>query len=107
MPRHHLRAIEADQSSFQMYPSGRRSGNCGTSLDHVVLTAVLGTLSGTDYWKARTHGDPAGMLQTNSGCRGRLRDYVFSSYGFGTLGGTDSLKRGRIVISAQCLECQK
>ena len=45
--------IKTDQSSFQMYPSGVRSGNCGTSLDHVVLTAVFGTLSVTNYWKVK------------------------------------------------------
>ena len=52
-------AIEADHSSYQMYSSEVRGGNCGTSLDHVVLIAVLGTLSGTDYWKVKTQGDPA------------------------------------------------
>merc|ERR1712195_270011 len=46
-------AIEADQSSFQMYSSGVLSGNCGTSLDHGVLTVGFGTLSGTDYWKVK------------------------------------------------------
>jgi C1A family cysteine protease len=29
-------AIEADQSSFQLYKSGVFTGNCGTSLDHAV-----------------------------------------------------------------------
>merc|ERR1712194_429679 len=46
-------AIEADQSSFQMYSSGVLSGNCGTSLDHGVLAVGFGTLSGTDYWKVK------------------------------------------------------
>merc|ERR1712166_1192253 len=46
-------AIEADQSSFQMYSSGVLSGSCGTSLDHGVLTVGFGTLSGTDYWKVK------------------------------------------------------
>merc|ERR1711865_1197871 len=46
-------AIEADQSSFQMYSSGVLSGTCGTSLDHGVLAVGFGTLSGTDYWKVK------------------------------------------------------
>jgi len=46
-------AIEADQSSFQMYSSGVLTGNCGTSLDHGVLAVGFGTLDGSDYWKVK------------------------------------------------------
>jgi C1A family cysteine protease len=46
-------AIEADQSSFQMYSSGVLTGTCGTNLDHGVLAVGFGTLSGTDYWKVK------------------------------------------------------
>jgi C1A family cysteine protease len=46
-------AIEADQSSFQMYSSGVLTGNCGTNLDHGVLAVGFGTESGTDYWKVK------------------------------------------------------
>ncbi len=43
-------AIEADQSSFQLYRSGVFTGSCGTSLDHGVLLVGYGTSSGTDYY---------------------------------------------------------
>jgi len=43
-------AIEADQLAFQLYSSGILSSNCGTSLDHGVLTVGYGTESGVDYW---------------------------------------------------------
>jgi len=46
-------AIEADQSSFQMYSSGVLTGNCGTNLDHGVLAVGFGTSEGTDYWKVK------------------------------------------------------
>ncbi len=43
-------AIEADQSSFQFYSSGVMTAACGTQLDHGVLAAGYGTLSGQDYY---------------------------------------------------------
>merc|ERR1712032_1116734 len=46
-------AIEADQSSFQMYSSGVLTGSCGTNLDHGVLAVGFGTSGGTDYWKVK------------------------------------------------------
>jgi hypothetical protein len=47
-------AIEADQSSFQMYKSGVFNGPCGTSLDHGVLLVGMGTdPTGGDYWKVK------------------------------------------------------
>jgi len=46
-------AIEADQSSFQLYSSGVLTGDCGTSLDHGVLAVGFGTSDGTDYWKVK------------------------------------------------------
>ena len=46
-------AIEADQSSFQLYASGVITGECGTKLDHGVLAVGYGTVSGTDYWKVK------------------------------------------------------
>merc|ERR1711871_1603299 len=46
-------AIEADQSSFQMYSSGVLTGSCGTNLDHGVLAVGFGSESGTDYWKVK------------------------------------------------------
>merc|ERR1712070_1274222 len=46
-------AIEADQSSFQLYKSGVFTGTCGASLDHGVLAVGYGTLDGTDYYKVK------------------------------------------------------
>ena len=43
-------AIEADQSSFQLYKSGVFTGSCGTSLDHGVLLVGYGTMNGLDYY---------------------------------------------------------
>merc|ERR1712137_445076 len=36
-------AIEADQSSFQLYNGGVMKGSCGTQLDHGVLAVGYGT----------------------------------------------------------------
>jgi len=46
-------AIEADQSSFQMYKSGIFKGPCGTQLDHGVLLVGAGTDGGVDYWRVK------------------------------------------------------
>jgi len=46
-------AIEADQSSFQMYRSGVFKGPCGTQLDHGVLLVGAGTDGGVDYWRVK------------------------------------------------------
>jgi cathepsin L len=46
-------AIEADQSSFQMYKSGIFTGPCGTQLDHGVLLVGAGTENGVDYWRIK------------------------------------------------------
>jgi cathepsin L len=45
-------AVEADQSSWQLYTGGVISKNCGTSLDHGVLAVGYGTDSSTgqEYW---------------------------------------------------------
>jgi C1A family cysteine protease len=44
-------AIEADQEVFQFYSGGVfDSSACGTRLDHGVLIAGYGTLSGKNYW---------------------------------------------------------
>jgi len=46
-------AIEADQSSFQMYKSGVFKGPCGQQLDHGVLLVGAGTDAGVDYWRVK------------------------------------------------------
>jgi C1A family cysteine protease len=46
-------AIEADQSSFQMYKSGVFTGPCGQQLDHGVLLVGMGTDGSQDYWRVK------------------------------------------------------
>jgi C1A family cysteine protease len=46
-------AIEADQSSFQLYRSGVFTGDCGTNLDHGVLLVGYGTDNGVDFYKIK------------------------------------------------------
>ena len=60
-------AIEADQSSFQLYKSGVFTGSCGTNLDHGVLLVGYGTMNGLDYyimknsWGSSSWGDQGYM----------------------------------------------
>jgi hypothetical protein len=46
-------AIEADQSSFQMYKSGIFKGPCGQQLDHGVLLVGAGSDGGVNYWRVK------------------------------------------------------
>jgi len=46
-------AIEADQSSFQLYSSGVLTSSCGSRLDHGVLAVGYGSDAGTNYWKVK------------------------------------------------------
>jgi C1A family cysteine protease len=46
-------AIEANHMSFQLYKTGVYSGNCGTKLDHGVLTVGYGTQDGKKFWKVK------------------------------------------------------
>lgn len=46
-------AIEADQTSFQLYKSGVFTGTCGTNLDHGVLVVGYGTDGALDYYKVK------------------------------------------------------
>lgn len=46
-------AVEADQSSFQLYKSGVFTGKCGSSLDHAVALTGYGTTNGLDYYILR------------------------------------------------------
>jgi len=50
-------AIEADQSSFQLYKSGVFTGTCGTNLDHGVLLIGYGTMNGLDYYIMKNSWD--------------------------------------------------
>merc|ERR1712078_306539 len=46
-------ALDGGGSTFQGYKSGVVTGNCGSQLDHGVLTVGYGTLDGEDYWKVK------------------------------------------------------
>jgi len=46
-------AVEADQSSFQLYTGGVMTAACGTELDHGVLAVGYGSLGGVDYYKIK------------------------------------------------------
>ena len=46
-------AIQADQSTFQLYKSGVLTAACGAKLDHGVLAVGYGTQDGTDYYKVK------------------------------------------------------
>lgn len=46
-------AIEADQSSFQLYKSGVFTGSCGTNLDHAVALVGYGIMNGLEYYILR------------------------------------------------------
>ena len=46
-------AIEADESTFQLYKSGVFTGKCGTTLDHAVALVGYGSQSGLDYYILR------------------------------------------------------
>jgi C1A family cysteine protease len=46
-------AIEADESTFQLYKSGVFTGKCGTTLDHAVALVGYGTMNGLDYYILR------------------------------------------------------
>lgn len=43
-------AVEADQSSWQLYKGGIISSDCGQALDHGVLAVGYGSENGVDYW---------------------------------------------------------
>jgi C1A family cysteine protease len=50
-------AVQADQSSFQLYKSGVFTGTCGTDLDHGVLLIGYGTMNGSDYYIMKNSWD--------------------------------------------------
>jgi len=46
-------AIEADQSSFQLYNGGVLTSKCGSNLDHGVLLVGMGVDGSNKYWKVK------------------------------------------------------
>lgn len=46
-------AIQANQTTFQLYKSGVMTGTCGSQIDHGVVAVGYGTQGGQDYWKVR------------------------------------------------------
>jgi len=53
-------AIQADQSTFQLYKSGVLTASCGAKLDHGVLAVGYGTWTdGTDYYKVKNSWGPS------------------------------------------------
>lgn len=46
-------AIEADQSSFQLYNGGVLTSRCGKNLDHGVLLVGMGVDGANKYWKVK------------------------------------------------------
>merc|ERR1711879_1112044 len=67
-------ALDGGGSAFQGYSSGVLTGNCGSQLDHGVLTVGYGTLDGTDYWKVKnswgTSWDMNGYILLEKGTGG-------------------------------------
>jgi len=64
-------AIEADQSSFQLYKSGVFTGECGTNLDHGVLAVGYGVDGANQYYKVKnswgTGWGEAGYIRIQKG----------------------------------------
>jgi len=52
-------AIEADQSSFQLYDGGVITSGCGNRLDHGVLAVGYGTLDGEEYILVKNSWGPS------------------------------------------------
>jgi len=65
-------AVDAAQSGFQYYSSGIFCGLCSQNLDHGILLAGYGTLSGTNYWWVKNSwGTGWGIQGYMEMCRGK------------------------------------
>jgi len=77
-------AIEADQSTFQLYKSGVLTAPCGTNLDHGVLAVGYGTLNGVDYYK----------VKNSWGTSWGLDGYILLARGISQVGGQCGMLMG-------------
>jgi len=76
-------AIEADQSSFQLYGGGVLTSRCGANLDHGVLLVGMGSDSGDDYWKVKNSwGEDwgeEGYIRLCRNCDANCRQGIFQN----------------------------
>ena len=79
--------VDSSGKEFQFYSSGVFTGDCGTSLNHVVAIVGYGSADGVDYWLVKNSwgtgwGEDGYMrIQRNSGsAEGRCGIAMYTSY---------------------------